>query len=60
MTSIEPNVSPAGPVLLVAEDSESDRLILREAFNDLGVTVRLRFVVHGEDILDYLHGRAGL
>jgi len=53
------SVAPAAPpLLLVAEDSNSDRMILKEAFDDLGTIVRLRFVVHGEELLDYLLGRA--
>lgn len=44
-------------VVLVAEDNKYDRMILGEAFGELGFNVRLHFVVNGEDLLDYLRRR---
>ena len=41
-------------VVLVAEDNRSDRMILRQAFDEVGSSVTLRFVVDGEELLDYL------
>ena len=40
--------------LLVAEDSELDRDLLREAFDELDFDVELLFVGDGEELLDYL------
>lgn len=41
-------------VVLVAEDSKYDRMILQQAFDEAGSQVTLRFVVDGEELLDYL------
>lgn len=41
-------------VLLIAEDSEFDRMLLREAFEELEYNVNLLFFSDGEDLLDYL------
>jgi len=46
------------PVVLVAEDSEHDRLIIAEAFREAEVVAELHFVEDGEELLDYLR-RAG-
>ncbi len=50
------NAAPAGtlPVVLVAEDSDHDRLIIEEAWREAGIAAELRFVEDGEDLLDYL------
>jgi two-component system response regulator len=56
MSALRP--APAAPVVLVAEDSDADRMIIAEAFHELGIAVDLRFVEDGEDLLDYLR-RAG-
>ena len=47
------------PVLLVAEDSENDRLIIEEVCREAGIQAELRFVEDGEDLLDYLR-RSGI
>jgi CheY-like chemotaxis protein len=44
-------------LILVAEDSKYDRMILEEVFAELDWNVKLRFVVNGEDVLDYLNCR---
>jgi two-component system response regulator len=41
-------------VILVAEDNKYDRMILEQAFDELGLNVTLYFVGNGEDVLDYL------
>lgn len=43
--------------LLVAEDDEDDRLMLDDAVRNCGIQNPLRFVVDGEELLDYLHHR---
>jgi CheY-like chemotaxis protein len=43
--------------ILVAEDSKYDRMILQQAFGELGLNVSLHFVDNGEAVLDYLHRR---
>jgi CheY-like chemotaxis protein len=43
--------------ILVAEDNKFDRMILQQAFNELGLNVGLHFVDNGEDVLDYLYQR---
>jgi two-component system, response regulator len=45
------------PVVLAAEDEESSRALLQEAFSAAGVAVDLRLVENGRDLLDYLQGR---
>jgi CheY-like chemotaxis protein len=52
-------VSAAGDqtVILVAEDNQYDRLILQEAFAELGFDINLQFVTDGEEALDYLRRR---
>jgi two-component system response regulator len=50
--------------VLIAEDSEFDRSLLRDAFSELGFNVLLIFVGNGEELLEYLRGpdslKAGL
>ena len=54
----EPYIRPADPVaILVAEDNKYDRMILQQAFSEIGIRVSLHFVGSGEDVLDYLHRR---
>jgi two-component system response regulator len=43
--------------ILVAEDNKYDRMILQQAFNELGLNVGLYFVDNGEELLDYLYRR---
>jgi CheY-like chemotaxis protein len=38
----------------MADDDEEDRILTREAMRDAHVTNELRFVVDGQDLLDYL------
>jgi two-component system response regulator len=58
MLAPQPPSSETDPaVILVAEDSKYDRMILEEAFKEVGCDVGLRFVTDGEDALDYLHRR---
>ena len=44
--------------VLMADDDEDDRLLARDAFDECGLEVDLRFVADGVELLDYLHGRA--
>ena len=46
-------------VILVAEDDEDDRLLVRDAFTDSGLPVELRWVADGEELMDYLFQRNG-
>lgn len=43
--------------ILMADDDEDDRLMTREAFQEARLANDLRFVVDGEELLDYLHRR---
>jgi two-component system response regulator len=45
------------PLVLVAEDSVHDRIIIEEAFREVGIAVRLHFVEDGEELLEYLTRR---
>ncbi len=45
------------PTVLVAEDHNNDKFILREVFSRAGIAVDLRFVSDGEEMLDYLRRR---
>jgi CheY-like chemotaxis protein len=49
-----PETRPGKPVIVVAEDSHHDRLIIEEVFSAAEVGVELRFVENGEELLDYL------
>lgn len=49
-----PPEAPAPPVVLVAEDNDNDRVIIREALREAGIPVELHFVSDGEALLDYL------
>ena len=40
----------------MADDDEDDRVLTRDAFDDCGVDVDLRFVEDGQELLEYLHG----
>jgi two-component system response regulator len=46
--------------VLVAEDSEFDRSLLRDAFAELAFNVSLIFVGNGEELFEYLRGPVGL
>jgi two-component system, response regulator len=53
-----PASPPAEPTaILVAEDNKFDRMILQQAFTELGLNVSLSFVGNGEEVLDFLHKR---
>lgn len=43
--------------ILMADDDEEDRMLLRKAFELHRAASSLRFVEDGEDLLDYLHRR---
>lgn len=43
--------------ILVAEDSDDDFLLIRDAFEENAVPVDLAWVKDGEELLDYLHHR---
>lgn len=40
--------------ILLAEDDDDDRLLFREAIEELPVTVQLNIVTNGEELLDWL------
>jgi len=44
----------APPLILVAENEENHRFILRRVFRTVGFDVRLHFVDDGQEMLDYL------
>ena len=43
--------------ILVAEDSDDDFLLIRDAFEENGVPVDLAWVKDGEELMDYLYRR---
>ncbi|NVN88732.1 MAG: response regulator [Rhodopseudomonas sp.] len=45
------------PTVLVAEDHNYDKMILKEVFSRAGITADLHFVGDGEQMLDYLYRR---
>lgn len=47
---------PKNGAILIAEDSEFDRMILRRAFAAAGIDAELLFVSDGEELLTHLHG----
>lgn len=62
---IEPDVPRSGagpdpsdhsrlPVILVAEDDEHHRFVLKRVFKAIDIEARLHFVNDGQDLLDYL------
>ncbi len=44
-------------VILIAEDDEEDRMLMREAFEENKLLNKLQFVGDGEELMDYLHNR---
>jgi CheY-like chemotaxis protein len=40
--------------ILMADDDEDDRDLARDAFQDAGLEGEIRFVIDGQDLLDYL------
>ena len=43
-------------IILTVEDEESDRILLRRAFEREGICVPIHFVYNGEEAIDYLQG----
>src|SRR4028118_1056999 len=51
-------MNPAKPItILMADDDPDDRMMAREAFEESRITNDLRFVVDGEELMDYLQRR---
>jgi len=48
----------ADPVILIADDDEDDCFLIREAAEEARLACSLRFVSDGEELIDYLEGRA--
>jgi CheY-like chemotaxis protein len=44
-------------VILVADDDEDDRWLMQEALQENQLATEIRFVVDGEDLMDYLYQR---
>jgi two-component system response regulator len=44
-------------VVLVADDDEDDRLLIKGVFKEVGTQCSLRFVHGGLELMDYLHNR---
>jgi len=42
------------PVILMADDDADDRLLAKDALDECGPPIDLRFVENGEELLDYL------
>jgi CheY-like chemotaxis protein len=51
------NKEPQPITILMADDDEDDRLMTKEAFHESRIANDLRFVVDGEELLDYLKRR---
>ncbi len=45
--------------LLVVEDDEDDRLLIRDAFAEIRPAAELRFLMDGQELLDLLHDHQG-
>jgi CheY-like chemotaxis protein len=45
------------PIILLAEDDEEDRMMLQDASREAGITIPIRCVENGEELLDFLHQR---
>jgi len=46
-------------LILMADDDEDDRDLVRDAFHDAGLPGEIKFVTDGQHLLDYLRGQAG-
>lgn len=44
-------------IVLMADDDEDDCLLVKSAFQKMGIAHDLRFVDDGRDLLDYLHNK---
>ncbi|MDB6022224.1 MAG: response regulator [Pedosphaera sp.] len=51
------SVAPKTSLILMAEDDSDDRLLAQEALTESGITVDLRFVEDGVELMDYLNRR---
>ncbi len=51
------NKSSQTVTVLMAEDDEEDRMLTREAWDESRIANDLRFVVDGEELMDYLYRR---
>jgi CheY-like chemotaxis protein len=51
------NPNPKCNVILMVDDDEDDRLLVRDALKDSNIEGELRFVENGEELLDYLAHR---
>jgi CheY-like chemotaxis protein len=49
--------SAAPWVILCAEDDLDDQVLTRDAFKESGFAIDVRFVHHGEELMDYLLGQ---
>jgi CheY-like chemotaxis protein len=47
------------PVIVCADDDADDRMLVQDAFGELGMSNQLRFVEDGEQLLDYLTHKNG-
>ena len=45
------------PTILMADDDPDDRMMMKEALEEINFSHAFRFVEDGEELLDYLHGR---
>ena len=48
---------PESIIILVADDDEDDRMMAKEALEEAQLVNNLRFVLDGEELLDYLYRR---
>lgn len=44
-------------IILMADDDDDDRLMAKDAIEEAMITIDIRFVKDGEELMDYLHGR---
>jgi two-component system, response regulator len=51
----QPDVSSKPFTILLADDDEEDRELARDALQDSRLANEMKFVVDGQDLLDYLH-----
>jgi CheY-like chemotaxis protein len=47
------------PTILMADDDEDDRDLVQDAFTDAGLSGELRFVIDGQELVDYLRRISG-
>jgi CheY-like chemotaxis protein len=48
---------PESTTILIAEDDRNEAFFLRRAFEEAGLPYQLRFVVNGQEAIDYLQGK---